>query len=569
MKRYACFLLLAVALGGLSGAGQKKPYSNRWVRISSNLRDDAEVERVRKIVETAAAHGLTGVALSAGLDSLDLKTEDYFRRLKAVRELCARYNIEIIPSFFSPGYGGAILAHDKNLAAGLPVKDAPFVVSAGRARLTADPLVQISNGSFEKQEADAIVGFSLVGRPGDVVSVDTQIAKEGGASLRFENFNRHPQENARISQKVGVAPYRCYRLSAWVKAEGMGQADPFGSGSFLLEVLGGQEKRPLQYQNPRLAPSGEWQRVAVGFNSWGYNTVEIAPRIRSKSGGKFWVDDLRLEEVGLVNALRRPGTPLVVRSDTKGTVYDEGRDYAPVSDPQLNFRYDHEGPTIEILPSSRIQEGDRLRVSYYHGTTIYNGQTPVCMSEPKVYEIWRDQAQRVHEALAPAKYLINLDEVRTGGSCEACRRRGLTLGQILGDCLTKQYEMLRKANPKAEVFVWSDMLDPNHNANPDKKYYYLAEGNYAGSWNHVPKDLIILCWYFEKRAASLRHFSSLGFRTMAGAYYDGDNLDNIRGWLEALDATPAASGILYTTWLNKYDLLPAFGELAKGQGSGQ
>ena len=132
-----------------------------------------------------------------------------------------------------------------------------------------------------------------------------------------------------------------------------------------------------------------------------------------------------------------------------------------------------------------------------------------------------------------------MDEVRTGGSCEACKKRGLTLGQIAADCVTRQFDLLRKVDPKAEIFVWSDMLDPNHNANPDRKYYYLAEGNYAGSWNHVPKELVIVCWFYEKRIQSLKHFSSLGFRTMAGAYYDADNLDNPNGWLEAFHNTPA------------------------------
>jgi hypothetical protein len=49
--------------------------------------------------------------------------------------------------------------------------------------------------------------------------------------------------------------------------------------------------------------------------------------------------------------------------------------------------------------------------------------------------------------------------------------------------------------------------------------------------------------------------------TAAGAYYDGDTLDNPKGWLEALDGTPGAAGIMYTTWQNKYGLLAGFGDL--------
>ena len=132
------------------------------------------------------------------------------------------------------------------------------------------------------------------------------------------------------------------------------------------------------------------------------------------------------------------------------------------------------------------------------------------------------------------------------------------MAEILGDCVTKQAEMLRDVNPEADVSIWSDMLDPNHNAHGN---YYLVDGDYTGSWNYIPPDLGIMCWYYARRRESLAHFSKLGFRTFAGAYYDGDTLDNPRGWLEALDQTPNAYGIMYTTWQSKYALLADFGDL--------
>src|SRR5437762_1790304 len=60
------------------------------------------------------------------------------------------------------------------------------------------------------------------------------------------------------------------------------------------------------------------------------------------------------------------------------------------------------------------------------------------------------------------------------------------MGQLLGECLTRQFRMLREVNPKVDVWVWSDMLDPNHNAHGN---YYLVQGDYTGSWQHVPKEL--------------------------------------------------------------------------------
>ena len=363
MRKSICILLLAAGLATVLAEGDGKPNPYRWVRVASNLRDDSEVERIRQIVTTASEHGLNGMTFSAGLDQLDQKTPDYFQRLKQVREICAERKVDIIPSFFSAGYGGSVLSHDKNLAAGLPVRDAVFVVSDGKARFVAEPAVKIANGSFENYQQSNIESFTIEGKPGEVTidsaESDSAESKEGKASVRFENLGESRREFVRLSQQVAVQPYRCYRIRCWVKARNMGKSDPFGSGNFLIEVLGGAEKRPLQYQNPKFSPDSGWQQVSLGFNSWGYDRVEIAPKVRGLAGGQLWLDALQVEEVGLVNLLRRPGTPLVVRSDGKETVYEEGRDYAPVADPQLNFRYDHDGPEIQLLPGSRIQNGDR------------------------------------------------------------------------------------------------------------------------------------------------------------------------------------------------------------------
>jgi hypothetical protein len=102
------------------------------------------------------------------------------------------------------------------------------------------------------------------------------------------------------------------------------------------------------------------------------------------------------------------------------------------------------------------------------------------------------------------------------------------------------------------------MFDPNHNSN---RQYFLVDGSLENTWQYLPKDMGIVVWYFEKRRESLDFFSSRGFRTIAGAYYDDDDLSNPKGWLEAMDSTPNAAGIMYTTWSSKYKLLAPFGDL--------
>jgi len=270
------------------------------------------------------------------------------------------------------------------------------------------------------------------------------------------------------------------------------------------------------------------------------------------------VDDLALEEAGLTNVVRRAGAPLTVESEQTGMVYEEGADYAPISDPQIDFLYDHEGPAIRLAAGSRIPDGERLRVSYYHAVSINSGQVGVCMSEPRVHDIIATNAALLWRVFAPRRWMLSVDEIRAGGSDLACRSRGLSMAQILGDFITRAMAAIRDVNPDAEIFSWSDMLDPHHNAHGN---YYLVDGDYTGSWRYIPADLRIVCWYYDKRRPSLDFFSGLGFLTLGAAYYDGDDLSNPRGWLEALRVTPGAMGIMYTTWQNKYALLADFGDL--------
>jgi len=538
----------------LSGLGEGKDYPYRWVYVSRSLRSDSDVADINSITKTASEHGLNGMVLAAGLDNLDLQPPEFFKRLEQVKQICTQRNIEIIPTGFSVGYGGSVLSHDKNLAAGIAVKDALFVVENGTAHLVSDPPVQIVNPGFEEYDGNILAGYKFHDRPGEVSFVDREVFKSGKASLRFENFGKYEHGHARVMQEVKVGPHRCYRLTCWVKTE---QIEPADSLRVAILNTDGHDLAPL---DPAVPSSTDWRKVVMGFNSLNFDTVRIYVGLWGGKSGKLWVDDLQLEEVGLLNILRRAGTPLMVRDQESQQLYEEGRDFAAIKDPMLNFKFDHQSPVLQILPAGRIKNGQRLRVSYYHGIAVNRGQVTVCMSEPKLYEIWEKQAQLLHEHLALNKYLLSMDEIRAGGACEACKSRKMPMSRILGDCITKQVEIIRKANPHAEVFIWSDMLDPNHNAHDN---YYLVDGDFTGSWNYVPKDLIIVCWYYDKRNESLKFFSSLGFKTLAGAYYDGDTLDNPKGWLEVLNRTPRACGIMYTTWENKYQLLAPFGDLVR------
>ncbi len=550
MKRLSLILGLTLLCAHATSAA---PYPDRFVWVFGwNLDKDSDVPEISRLLDTAARHGINGAVVSFGLDTLCQKSPDYFRRLDDVNQACERNRLELIPAVFSVGYGGAALAHDRNLAEGVPVEDAPFVVKDGEARLVPDESVRLANGGFEEFTGDKLKGFTFHDQPGEVSFVDTAVRHGGQASLRLEHFTANPHGHGRVMQELRVRPHRTYRLSLWVKTEAL--APP---GAFQILVLAGD--RSLAPRTFTLPATGDWKKLTMLFNSLGFDTVRLYTGVWGGQAGKLWLDDWTIEEVGPLNVLHRPGTPVTVRSEDGATTYREGADYAPLVDPDYSpYRVDRPAPPLKVLPGGRIRDGQQIRVTWYHTLVIHDSQVTVCMAEPALYDIFDHEAKLRAERLHPRRVLLNMDEVRMGGTCRACR--GRNMGELLGDCITRETQALRKHIPGVRVYAWSDMVDPNHNAHGD---YYLVDGDFTGSWKHVPKDLVMAVWGGEPREKSLRFFADQGFSTLVACYYDADDLNDVKLWLDLARTTPNVRGFMYTPWQRKYDLLPAFGDLVR------
>lgn len=547
--------LLALSLFfGTLLAAHSAAYSDRFVWVFGwGLGREGDVQEITKVLETAGRSGFNGAMFSFGLDTLCKRNADYFQRLEAVKAACAKSNLEFIPALFSVGYGGGILSHDRNLAEGLWVENAVFAVKGNEARHVPEP-VTLNNAGFEEVNGQRFRGFNFHDQPGEVSFVDTTIKHGGQAALRMENFRANPHGHGRVMQEIRVQPRRCYRVSVWIKTENLQPAK-----ALRVQILSGN--RSLAPREFNLPPTTDWRRLSLVFNSLTNTTVRLYVGVWGGRDGRFWTDDWAVEEVGPLNVLRRPGTPVTVRSEDLQVTYEEGRDYAPLTDPQFNFyQIDRASPPLKLLPGSRIKDGQRLRVSWYHPMVIHESQVTVCMAEPALYDIFDHEARLLAEKVRPAKIMLNMDEVRMGGTCAACR--GKDMAKLLGDCVTRQAQALRRHNPGARFYIWSDMLDPNHNAHGD---YYLVEGDFTGSWKHVPKDLVIAVWGGEPRPKSLAFFAGEGFETLVACYYDADDMKSTQGWLAAAKNFRNVRGFMYTPWTKKYGLLKEFGALLQGQ----
>ncbi len=545
------------------------PYRERWVYCGANLQVDKSTDDAVAIIERAGRAGYTAVLFTDyKLQILDRVIDRYFHNAARVKAAAAKANLELIPAVFSIGYSNGHLAHDPNLAEGLPVVDQSFVVRKDlEAVLTGTRgIAEYRNGNLEQTRGDRFSEFSFQDDPGITTFADSRVVHSGRGSCRLEpgiKGTDRTAPNVRLVQHVRLRPNTPYRFSCWAKTRDLGPV-----GAFHLLALGAsQPGRTLTFHEGGLESTQDWKRIEVVFNSLDQKEANLYVGIWGEGPGTLWVDDLAIEELSLVNVLRRKGCPLAVKSADGRTTYVEGRDFEPVVDPKLGsvpfageYEFDHPGAKLRIKPGSRIKAGDRLLVSWYHPVVTLSSQVMCCFSEPKLNEILRDQARRVNELFHPQTFFMSHDEIRVANWCKACRDRKLTPGQLLADNVRNCTAILKSINPRARLFVWSDMFDPHHNAVDS---YYLVNGSLKGSWEGLPRDVIIANWNSGKAKESLGFFAGRGHRQVIAGYYDVDDLSNFQTWDAAARGIKDVIGFMYTTWSSKYGLLEKYAHAMK------
>ena len=507
----------------------------KWLYHPTNLLVDENIDKLETLWRRASAAGYTHVLLAdSKFGRLNEMEPRYFKNIDRVKKIAADLKIEVIPAVFPVGYSNDILGQDVNLIEALPVKDVPLVVRDGVARVDDPDAPTLPGGDFSDLKK--------------WTWKDDSIVADNGAARLTDGGGK----NLRIVQKLKLQPWRQYHVSVRVKTRDFhGQPE--------IKVL--PEKAgdvSLQWANLGVKPTQDWTVHHAVFNSQKYTDVSLYFGVWGAGAGSLWWDDAKIEEVAFLNMTRRPGTPLAITT-ADGKALTEGRDFEPLTDPGLGSKpwrgeYDtfHTPPVLK----TKLPDGTKLRASYYHGATVYDQQATICVSEPKTYELLRDQARRLHAAWGAKGYMMSHDEIRVMNWCAACQARGITPGAMLADNVKRCIAFLREVNPGGRIYVWNDMFDPSHNAVPGP--YYLVNGPLTGSWEGLDKDVIILPWNFEKRAESLKFFADRGNKQVIAGYYDDDPA-KVGDWLAAAKKVPGSVlGVMYTTWKDDYSNLEKF-----------
>ena len=527
----------------VEAAADKRPSASmqkRWLFIWRDMKDPKEVDRMIERFPRAKADGYNGVAFSC--DLVESKAAE-------LRQAAQRNGLDLVAIVM----GGS---HDRNYVEGMPVKDALFVVHDGKATLLADNPTRVLNAGFEEFAGNHFKNWAFQDDEGVTTFVDHEVKHGGAAALRMENIGKNPARHCRIMQQIKLQPQRQYHISFWLKSENLSPADSE------VKILKTDGLGALSFQTVHVERTQDWKHYDISFNSMDSSTANLYLGSWNGKEGKTWWDDLSVEEMGLVNVLRRPGCPVAVRSE-QGTTCEEGRDFVRIADPQLHpwVAY-HEQPAIKLTPNTRIKDGERLRVSYYHPIIVYEDRITSCLSEPKIFTEWETDVKRINDLVHPAAFLMSHDELRVMNQCALCQSKKMTPGELLAWNVHQAAQIIRGVRPDAGIWVWSDMFDPLHNA---VEHFYAVNGSLKGSWKGLDKDVGIVNWYGSLQGRNCKFFADLGLRQILSGYYDGDDDGSaITAWLNNTREVPGIVGAMYTTWQDKYDAMTVWAKRAWG-----
>ncbi len=527
--------LLSVIIFCVSSSSQGQNLE-RWVYAPVNFLVPTEIERLEKLMREAKSlsysHFLITDSKFCRLHEVDKK---YFHHVARIRQLAKELDLKLVPAVFPVGYSNSLLSQNVNFADGLPVKHAAFVINGNEARVMPDPEVSLPPLTDRKQ-------WNFI---------DETLMVEG-AGLRVTDPNG---KNCRAMKSVKVSPFRHYHVSVRVKTQDF-------KGQPQITVLEPGTGRRLTHTNLKVSKTNDWSTQHITFNSLGNQSVNLYIGAWGPTGGSLWLADADIEECGLLNILRREGTPLRVEIDNDSSrELIEEVDFEAVVDVHLgNVPYSGEYEVWHDSPAIRMKEkwndGTRLRVSWYHPHIIYDGQVCGCVTEPGFVALLKQHADDVEKLFPTTDRMMSHDEWRLMGWDESFRKAEKTPGKVVADNVRDCTMYLRSLQSDRRIFVWNDMFDPHHNAVDN---YYLVNGDLSGSWDGLERDVAIMNWNFGVRAESLKFFSDRGHKQVLAGFYDAD-AEQIGKWLDTVvkHQIRGVIGVMYTTWHQDYSQLKEF-----------
>ncbi|HUW57014.1 MAG TPA: hypothetical protein VMZ92_10285 [Planctomycetota bacterium] len=521
MRKRVLTVIAAALVLSMSRAWAEK-YPERWVYLSQSLRDDEGAARGVQLLRDAKASGCTHVLfVSTRGHRLPKEPPAYVERVRKFQDEAKKLDMKIVVPAVATGYCGRYLDVDSNLVAGVPVRNLAFIVKGKTAE------------------------------PDPAQNLDVSLLK--------------PQRHGKgVAGTLKCKPFTWYRMTYEIVPAQEGRI-----GSYCSISSNGHKRRHSRTE-PAVKKTDEGRYIYQNV----FNSLEAEEVLVDIYHNVHKLENVRIEPAGMLLIIRRDRIPLTVTSEDGKTVYEEGRDFKPVVDPIVavrpfpgEFPFDHPAPVLELTENSRIRDGEKLLVSFWHHQRIGSDQDNLSLQEERVWPILEKEIREMQNLWHPEGFMLNYDEIRVAmWEPPEPGEEKFTPGQKLAKHFRRAYDLTRRIAPQAKIYTWSDMFTPHHNARPFEKggYYYLVNGTWDGAWEGLPRDVIILNWYSPK-PEGMKFFSDRGHLQVLCGYYDGRNTDalkkNIHQWRTVAEGVPNVRGVMFTTWERRYPFMKEYFQL--------
>jgi hypothetical protein len=173
----------------------------------------------------------------------------------------------------------------------------------------------VANPSFEEAAEDSPLPAGWGGDRG-VYRRDTEVARTGSASLRFDNDD--PARYRLANQRVPLAPGRTYRYSGWVKTKDL--TGPDSGATFCIEWSDKDGKWLGGSYPSGIAGTNDWTLISgIATVPDEAGTCTFSCYVRRGMTGTAWFDDLEI-----VRVLRPPMRSMVTSPVYRGRITAAG-----------------------------------------------------------------------------------------------------------------------------------------------------------------------------------------------------------------------------------------------------
>lgn len=438
---------------------------------------------------------------------------------------------------------------------GIPVDAMPMTVGSSGFTPASYGIV-VSNPGFETWTSNVPNGWTMYPESSfGLLSRDNVTRHSGGASVKWANMSSSYPYDRMLHQTVNMGQHRLMKVKFWCKTQNY-------SGQMKLVVRGGRDNFN-KFENVLISiPSTtDWMQLEVLFSIYDEDSASLRLGPDAYTSGTVWIDDVTIENAGLMNMLRRPDTPLAVYKEPGHILMAEGLDYAvtDLSSPgEENYLTE---PRLSRLTGGALANGNSVNVDWYTAIEYQGGRETVCWSLLEPLEHYQSSVRVLDSTLAPDGFKIHVNEVSYAGYDPLCRSRGMTAGQLVGHYCNQMYEVIQARRPGAPVRIYGDPFDisvEDPRANP-------IEGpawNSGGLQQLSPEiEVMMMADYTRYEDSSYVYINSNGNPAILSWHGSSSLLEPVNAMIAARRA-PNNTGVIIFGWhLSHFSRMMEFSSL--------